>query len=235
MGPSDSNWDKDEVTSSAYNGLRILQLILAIIRLILRLLSIVGVAALFLFFLLFEFMSRSEPIESSVELPRTAVVFTGDFDRIRLGLELLSSDSIGRLFITGVNGDAGLNVARFPSQFELTPDQANWITTGRIVLAPDAHTTLENALETACWLDRQPDVKAVTLITSQEHMARASVALQRGVSPASVVRVISEPSEAYDKYQLDLVEFSKFTTTWIITLLPKNLWPSNEPTLCWGR
>lgn len=220
---------------TAFNGFYLLKLIFAFIGLIFRLLSVVGIAALILCFLLFDFMARSDPYERSGELPRTAIVFTGHFDRIHRGLDLLSSDDVGRLFITGVNGDAGLNSDRFPSQFELDPDQAGWIQTGKIVLAPDAHSTLENALEAACWLDPQPDIRAVTLITSRRHMARASVALQHAVSPISVVRVISDSSDEYDKFQLDLVEFGKFAATWFITLLPRDVWPGNEPALCWGR
>jgi uncharacterized SAM-binding protein YcdF (DUF218 family) len=211
------------------------KLIFNILGLFFRLLSFVGIAAVVVFFLLIDFMSRSDPYELGGKLPRTAIVFTGDFDRIHLGLDLLSSGSVGRLFVTGVNGDAGLNVARFPKQFELKPDQTAMIETGQITLAPDAHTTLENALEAACWLDIQPDIEAVTLITSRRHMARASVALQHVIAPISVVRVVSNSSDKYDKLQIDLVEFSKFVATWFMTLLPRDIWPANEPALCWGR
>ncbi len=211
-----------------------MQLISVILGWVLRLLTLVGVVAVILFFLLLDFMSRSDPYEGSGQLPRSAVVFTGDFDRIRKGIELLSSGSVDQLFITGVNGDAGLNVARFSRQFELSPDQAEWVANGRIILAPDAHSTLENARETICWLDHQANIKAVTLVTSRRHMARASVALQHGISPISVVRVVSDSTDEYDKLQLDLVEYGKFVATWFITLLPGDLWPGNEPALCWG-
>ncbi|WP_417525520.1 ElyC/SanA/YdcF family protein [Marinovum sp.] len=186
-------------------------------------------------FLLFDFMTRSAPPQGNGALPPTAIVFTGDFDRIRTGLDLLASEEVERLFITGVNGDAGLNIPRFRNQFELSSYQTDWLATGQIILAPDAHTTLENAREAACWLETQPDVDAVTLITSRQHMARASVALQHGIGRVSVVRVISNPEEPYDRLNLDLNEFSQFVATWAITLLPDDLWPGNEPALCWGR
>ena len=209
-----------------------MRLFFDIMILIFRLLSIVGVAAVILALLLFDFMSRTDVNEHSGDLPRTAIVFTGAYDRIDLGLDLLSADSVDRLFITGANRTSGLIVARFPGLFDPNSEQGEWIASGRIVLAPDAHSTLENALEAACWLEAQPEIETVTLITSQRHMARASVALQHAIAPISVVRVISDPSNEYDKFQIDLFEFSKFTATWIITLFPTKLWPANEPTIC---
>ncbi|WP_093094605.1 YdcF family protein [Shimia aestuarii] len=200
-----------------------------------RLLSIVGAAALFLAFLLFTFMYRTNEYETRVALPPTAIVFTGDFDRIHLGLELLVSEQVERVFITGVNGDAGLKTDRFAKQFGLNPDQASWITSGKIVLAPDAHTTFENALEAACWLDNQRQPDAVTLITSPEHMARASIALQRGIAPVNVFRLAAGDPKNHDRFKIDLVEFSKFTATWVVTLLPRALWPGNKPRICENR
>lgn len=209
-----------------------MRLIFKIIHLTLRLLAILGVAAVILALLLFDYMSRTNTPDIRGDLPPTAIVFTGHFDRIHSGLDLLSSGSVDRLFITGVNGDAGLNVARFPEQFELNSKQAGWIANGKIVLAPDAHSTFENALETACWLEHQPDIEAVALITSRRHMARASVALQHGIAPISVVPVVSDPSSEHNNFQIDLIEFGRFSATWVITLLPSALWPANEPALC---
>jgi len=187
---------------------------------------------LILVLLLFDFIFRSDASFSSGGLPRTAIVFTGADDRISLGLELLASGSVDRLFISGANRTSGLIDTIFPELFDPNSEQANWIANGRIVLAPDALSTLENALETSCWLENKSDAASVTLITSQRHMARASVALQHAIAPTSVVRVVSDPSDNYKKLQIDLVEFSKFTATWIITLLPNQLWPANEPTIC---
>jgi len=207
-------------------------LILDIITVIFRLLSIVGVTAVILALLLFDFMSRTDVYDHSGDLPRTAIVFTGAHDRVELGLDLLSSGRVDRLFISGANQTSGLSFHRFPQLFDPDSEEAGWIASGRIVLAPDAHSTLENALEAACWLRGDPEVEEVALITSQRHMARASVALQHAIAPISVVRVVSDPSRKYDKFQLDLGEFSKFTATWIITLLPFKLWPANESTIC---
>ncbi len=197
-----------------------------------RLLCIAGLAAVILALLLLDFISRSDASDHGGELPRTAIVFTGQYDRIDLGLELLASDRIDRLLISGANRTSGLIDVRFPGLFDPTSEHYMWIETGRIILTPDAHSTFENAVEAACWLETQSGPDAVTLITSQRHMARASLALQRAIGPVSVVRAISDPSENYDKYQIDMMEFSRFAATWAVTLLPRALWPSNEMTIC---
>jgi len=190
-------------------------------------------AALVLTGLLLDFLNRSRVEDTIQDLPSIAIVFTGDFDRIHMGLDLLSAGHVDQLFITGVNGDAGLGVARFARQFNLPPEQTTWLKTGKINLAADAHTTFENALETGCWLDRQPtDIAAVALITSRTHMARASIALQHEIWPRDVVRVISDPEDVYDPFLLNLLDFGEYAATWAITLLPHALWPANEPSIC---
>lgn len=201
-------------------------------RLLVRLLAGFGMASLLIAALLADFMNRSRVGEVAEELPRTAIVFTGHFDRIRVGLELLSTGRVDQLFITGVNGDAGLNVARFAQQFDLPPEQAAWIETGKISLAADAHTTFENAWEAGCWMDQQPDIEAVVLITSRRHMARASVALQNEIWPVDVVRLVSDPDDIYDPLLLNVLDFGEFVATWALTLLPHDLWPANKPSIC---
>ncbi len=210
----------------------VLRLFHKIIVLLIRLFSIVGFMAAILAFLFLDFLSRAEVQDHGSDLPRTAIIFTGQYDRLDLGLELLASESLDRLFVSGANRTSGLIKERFPALFEPKTEQVDWIANGRVILAPDAHSTLENALETACWLDAHDDVQEVILITSQRHMARASVALQRAIAPVSVVRVISDPTKKYNKYQVDLKEFSRFAATWVVTFLPRSLWPGNVPTNC---
>ncbi|MFZ5965204.1 YdcF family protein [Thalassococcus sp. BH17M4-6] len=165
-------------------------------------------------------------------LPPTAIVFTGQYDRIERGLELMTDGRVERLFISGVNPKAGLYIDRFAAQFDLTPRQREWLAEGRIILSPDARSTLENALETACWLEDQPEVQAVTLITSQRHMARASLALERAIAPVRVVPVASDPADADAGRSRDPDEASELAATWAITLLPRELWSENELTYC---
>jgi len=187
------------------------------------------VAALYL-----DFTRRTEGHAPSDGFARTAIVFTGQFDRIYMGLDLIAAGRADRLFITGANPKAGVHVGNFVEQFRLTPTQAEALASGRIVLAEDAHTTLENALETACWLDRQPEIEAVTLITSRRHMARASLALTRAISPVSVARLASDPSQSAVSGRTRITEFRDFLATWAATLLPRAFWPANRPALCDG-
>lgn len=172
-----------------------------------------------------DFALRSRVIDYTNQLPSTAVVFTGQFDRIERGLDLLAAGQVQRLFISGVNPKAGLTVSGFADQFALTAGQRLWLETGQITLAPDAHTTLENALEAACWLERQPDLHSVALITSQRHIARASLALERAIG-FRVIRVASDPVEQHVTPWNNWGEARKFVATWGVTLLPRQ--PSTD-------
>jgi len=201
-------------------------------RLLTRVLAILGFAAVLLAVMLLDFILRTDTDDRSTEPPRTVVVFTGAYDRIDLGLDMIASNEADYLLISGANRTSGLIPSRFPALLDPTPEQEEWVASGRIVLAPDAHSTFENALETDCWLDMRTGVDAVTIITSRRHMARASLALQRAVGSVSVVRLVSDPLEHYNRFSIDLDEFSKFGATWLVTLLPNSLWPGNEPTLC---
>ena len=203
-----------------------------IFRLTLTILAVSGVIAICVSLLLLAFFERSERRNIERKIPSTVVVFTGQYDRIYKGIELLSSGTSDTLFVTGANRKAGIHVDRFSSQFGLTPQQAKWIEEDKILLAPDARDTLENALEASCWLERQRDIEAVALITSQRHMARASIALEHAIAPIKVVRIMSDEPDNYDKLQLDLVEFGKFVATWAVTLLPYDFWPSDKPSTC---
>jgi uncharacterized SAM-binding protein YcdF (DUF218 family) len=208
------------------------QAIRAFVILVGRLMAGLGVVSVLISAMLFDYILRMDTDERADDPPRSVVVFTGAYDRIDLGLEMIASDRADQLLISGANRTSGLIPDRFPALFDPTPEQSEWISSGRIVLAPDSHSTFENALETACWLEKQPEVDSVTLITSRRHMARASLALQRSVGSVSVVRLVSDPAEPYDRLEIDLNEFSKFSATWLITLLPKSFWPGDTPSLC---
>lgn len=209
-----------------------MQAIRAFVILVGRLMAGLGVVSVLISAMLFDYILRMDTDERADDPPRSVVVFTGAYDRIDLGLKMIASDRADQLLISGANRTSGLIPDRFPALFDPTPEQSEWISSGRIVLGADSHSTFENALETACWLETQPEVDSVTLITSRRHMARASLALQRSVGSVSVVRLFSDPTEPYDRLEIDLDEFSKFSATWLITLLPKSLWPGNMPSLC---
>ncbi len=164
--------------------------------------------------------------------PVTAVVFTGQFDRVRLGLQLMENNRIDRLFITGVNDGAGINPKRFPLQFGLSTKLIDALAAGNIVLATDANSTIENAVESACWLRRQPSIKSIVLITSPYHMARASLALQRALPPGVSVTQLSADGVAQVMVPRRNSEFLKFAATWIFTVLPTSIWTLRHIKTC---
>lgn len=112
----------------------------------------------------------------------SAVVFTGQYDRIETALALFDAGRIGRLLISGVNRPAGLSVATLADQFHASPKVRRAIAEGRILLSPDARDTGENAAEAACWYRTGPAGEGLLLITSSRHMPRASLALQSELS-----------------------------------------------------
>jgi uncharacterized SAM-binding protein YcdF (DUF218 family) len=191
------------------------------------------VTALCIGSLFYSFQSRIQSGLDRNAVPRTAIVFTGQFDRIRFALGLMDEGGIDRLFISGVNPGAGIVPARFAAQFALSPRLASALAAGDIVLATEANTTLENAIETACWLRRHPEIRQVALITSQRHMARASLALERAL-PAGrhIARLPSDQFAGSGLSAGQLSEFVKFSATWLITLMPKAAWPVNSLNSC---
>ena len=66
--------------------------------------------------LLVEFQSRRTPPALGQPVPSTAIVFTGQFDRIDQALTLLERGTVDRIFISGVNLHAGIFIDRFETQ-----------------------------------------------------------------------------------------------------------------------
>lgn len=181
-----------------------------------------------------EFSIRSASVSDATSLPATAVVFTGQFDRIDLALHLFDQGHVERIFISGVNGKAGIAPQDFADQFRLSSIAQAALASGEIILAPDAKTTIENALETACWLDGQPDVGEIVLITGLSHMPRASWALERANTHSVLVRRLS-PDLAHAKgaaTRRTFPEMAKFGVTVLLTILPRHFWPADRPSKC---
>lgn len=167
-----------------------------------------------------------------VALPPTAVVFTGQFDRIVLGLDLLSEGKIQTLFISGVNRGAGLSTSGFADQFHLSPRLREDLASGRIILKSEAQDTLENACETSRWLRAGPPVNTLLLITSRRHMPRASLALERAARFRVRIERLSVGEELLQDPAAFLSETVKFAKTLAISFLPERLWPDDENGLC---
>lgn len=181
-----------------------------------------------------EFFIRSVAAAGVAELSTTAIVFTGQFDRVELALDLFDQGRIKRIFVSGVNGGAGITPQGFADQFRLSPNARAALDTGQIILAPDANTTIENALETACWLEAQPDVREILLITGRSHMPRASWALERALAGSVSVRRLSPGGSdaGASRSRWNSSEVLKFGVTMVLTLLPRHLWQGTRPATC---
>lgn len=180
-----------------------------------------------------DFISRGQSDADKQSIPRTAIVFTGQFDRIRFALGLMEEGVFDRLFISGVNPAAGIVPTSFAAQFSLSPRLISAMAAGDIVLATDANTTIENAIETSCWLSLHPNNSTVALITSQKYMARASLALERAL-PArrNIIRMMPDQTGQSHLLPEPVGEFLKFSATWLITLMPKFAWTAKSLRSC---
>lgn len=200
----------------------------AFVVLALVLFGIAGLAALYP-----GFQAGAQGDAVSGPMPRTAIVFTGQFDRIHFGIRLLEDQVIDRLLISGVNPRSGLDPDRFEVQFGLSPGLLAAMESGRIILATGANTTLENAVEASCWLALHPDIHDAVLITSRRHMPRASLALERALPAGfTIIRAVSDVKGGHEQLPALLEEFPKFVVTWIVTMFPMSIWPAEPISIC---
>ncbi len=126
------------------------------------------------------FDSFSIPSTATIRGAYAAVVFTGQFERVDAGLRLLNAKDIPRLYISGVNGGAGINPATLVKQFSARNPEIPDL--GRLVeccveWGELADNTFQNARDTRCWVERRGITGPLLLIASEQHMARAMAAL----------------------------------------------------------
>ncbi len=137
----------------------------------------------------FTFDSFSIPSQVQIRQVSAAVVFTGKFERVDAGLRLVDAGAVPRLYISGVNGRAGILAASFVKQFSArNPDipDLKRLVECCVEWGERAENTFQNAQDTKCWVDRRRLAGPLLLITSQRHMARAMAALS-GTLPDRVI------------------------------------------------
>ncbi len=137
------------------------------------------------------FDSFSIPSLDRIRQVSAAVVFTGQFERVDVGLRLADAGTVPRLYISGVNGNAGLdpNPAHFVEQFSIrNPDIADLrrLISCCVEWGERADNTFQNAQDTKCWVDRRGLTGPLLLITSRRTLARATAALS-GALPDRVI------------------------------------------------
>jgi uncharacterized SAM-binding protein YcdF (DUF218 family) len=135
------------------------------------------------------FDSFSVPSLDRIHQVSAGVVFTGQFQRVDVGLRLADAGAVPRLYISGVNGGAGIDPAHFVEQFSIrNPDIADLrrLVACCVEWGERADNTFQNAQGTKCWIDRRGLTGSLLLITSRQHMARAMAALS-GALPDRVI------------------------------------------------
>ena len=176
-----------------------------------------------------DFLRRSLAQTTSLDVPRTAVVVTGDSQRIRFALDAMDAGRFDRLYVVGEGIDAG----RFAVQFGLSEKLRRALEAGHIVISSESTSTLENGIEARCLLRQQAQVSEITLITSQYHMPRTSLVFDRAL-PANI-DIVRLPSDAAKDNRIPPVrqiEWKKFLGSWVITLAPQSFWVSGSIKPC---
>lgn len=202
-----------------------------------------ALVAVLLLMALLEFRARLRPDPLPDRPLPVAVVFTGAFERIDLGLELLDRGQVAQLLVSGVNPEAGLRVETFATQFGTGSQGLRALGDGGLHLGTGAHSTLDNARETRCWLESRatqeqqgaglagagrdwPD--RVVLITSRHHLPRASIVLETALPGVEVLRL--SPSVSTHEPRRWIREFTGFVAMRGRAALPS--WARQQATDC---
>jgi uncharacterized SAM-binding protein YcdF (DUF218 family) len=170
------------------------------------------------------FDSFSVPSVDEVRRASAAVVFTGAFERVDAGLQLLDAGTVPRLFISGVNANEGILPDRFVSQFSAR--NRNIRDLSRLVeccveWGERAHNTFQNALDTKCWVYDRRLTGSLLLITSRRHMARAHAALSNAFPGRALIPYpVADALPSVDPIRMRTSEYAKFLATIVILRLP---------------
>ncbi|MBL6928575.1 MAG: YdcF family protein [Rhodospirillales bacterium] len=107
------------------------------------------------------------------------VVLTGGQGRLETGLNLLSSDKAGKLFVSGVY--RGIDVKTLLRMFRHTgADMEERVRIG------DATNTAGNAAETSDWI-RRHDIRSIRLVTASYHMPRSLLEFRHAMSDIAII------------------------------------------------
>ena len=169
-----------------------------------------------------QFDAFATPSDSAIRRAAAAVVFTGDFARVDEALKLLAAGRVPRVYLSGVNGGAGLSRETFVAQFskrntELT--QLEKLVACCVEMGEAAENTIQNALETRCWLKRRGIRGPLLLVTSSTHMARALALLSRAVPDHDILPYpVEDGTSRSDDARSD--EYEKFVQTLVLVRIP---------------
>ena len=171
-----------------------------------------------MFSLIFYFAVFDEFEQTDIDFTSSdavAIVFTGQFERLDSALELLAAGTVGKVFISGVNAGAGLDIRTlhaFLKKRNTEITDLERLLECCVMFGSAAENTNQNAAEAKCWVERIRPKGRVILVTSRLHMARALFALrvalpQYDITPYPVQTSGGELSGARQR------EFSKLLVT----------------------
>ena len=141
-----------------------------------------------------------QPADADIDTD-SVVVLTGGAGRITHALEILESEKAKRLLVSGVDRDVK------PGELAAEYDRPAELFDCCVDLGFQAVDTRSNALETARWVAKRED-KSVRLVTSDWHMRRARLELERAMPPK--VTVISDAVSTSPSLGTLFKEYNKF-------------------------
>lgn len=168
------------------------------------------------------------PTEQQMRRASAAIVFGGDDERVDVGLRLIAAHSIARLFISGPNDDTGSTLEDFVEKF--SKRNADIVDLRQLAdccidFGAWAKNTLQNALETRCWLRRSQVAGPLLLITSKSHMARALLALSASLPGREILPYPSDGDATSSGFGGQSGELRKFAGTLVVVHIP---WLANR-------
>jgi uncharacterized SAM-binding protein YcdF (DUF218 family) len=139
-----------------------------------------------------------------------AVVFTGGGGRVARGLAAIETKQAPRLLVSGV--DQNVKPGEFRAEYEIPASRMKCCVT----LGFESYDTRSNAAETARWLARNK-ANSVRLVTSDWHMRRAALELERLMPPDFIIvrDAVSTKPSLRDLFK----EFHKYAARRLMTQL----------------
>lgn len=161
------------------------------------------------------FNSRINSFEINREEKTDAiVVLTGGRNRLKEAIELLNGGLAEKLFISGVS--RGISLQELQKKQQVAIKGA-----GEITLDEKSTNTVENAIETARWL-QDNHIASIRLVTSNYHMPRSmdefrvhNPGLQILVHPVYSDKVARHWWKTWRSFMLIASEYNKFLYVWL--------------------
>lgn len=165
---------------------------------------------------LYDFPSNPE----LASLPKnTAIIcLAGGKGRIETAFDLFFQDVGDSLFIIGAGKKSTINslLRNHASPREV---QTNEHRLGRIIVENESRNTIENAFAVSRYLQQNPNIKTVLLVTSGYHMRRAQFMIENQVHREIKIIPYNPPKEVIEQQtwwhtwlgiQVTVVEYGKF-------------------------